>query len=62
MNVEQSERIKYMSDNIIECWARIKAKARTEGHISNIEKYAACITAGLNQMERFLNELGEKDS
>lgn len=46
--------MKRISENIIECWTRIKAKARMEGHLTNIERYAPCITGALNQMEQFL--------
>ena len=60
MNAEQSDQMKRISENIIECWTRIKAKARARGDITNIEKHAPCITASLNAMEQFLEDLKEE--
>lgn len=57
MNQDQIDQMKRISENITECWTRIKAKARSEGHITNIEKYAPCITGALNNMENFLIDI-----
>ena len=57
MTKDTANQMKKLSANIIECWTRIKAKARAEGHVTNIEKHAPCITAALNDMENFLAEL-----
>jgi hypothetical protein len=57
MNAEQSRQMEQISENVIECWTRIKAKARARGDITNIEKYAPCITKALNNMEEFLAEI-----
>jgi len=57
MNAEQSAQMERISESIIGCWTRIKAKARARGDITNIEKYAPCITGALNNMENFLIEL-----
>jgi hypothetical protein len=60
MTNEQVEQMERLSGNVIECWTRIKAKARAEGHITNIEKHAPCITQALNNMENFLGELNQE--
>jgi hypothetical protein len=59
MTTEQAEEMKAISEGIIECWTRIKAKARANGQITNIEKYAPCLTGALNTMENFLPSLKE---
>ena len=61
MNVEQAKLMKRISENIMECWVRIKTKARVEGHITNIEKYSPCLTGTLNNMEQFLSELHKQE-
>jgi len=58
MNAERAQQMERISESIIECWTRIKAKARADGRgQTNIEKYAPCITGSLNNMERFLAEI-----
>lgn len=54
MNIDQERELKDICGNINECWTRIKAKARSEGHVTNIEKFAPCLTAALNRMEKFV--------
>ena len=54
MTTNQIKEIKVISERIIECWTRIKAKARMRGDITNIEKHAPCLTGALNEMEDFL--------
>lgn len=57
MNADQTQTMETISRGIIECWTRIKKKARDEGRgETNIEKHAPCITGALNAMERFLND------
>lgn len=60
MNEQQVAEMKQISENIIECWTRIKAKARARGDITNIEKYAPCLTGGLNAMEGFITEVNRE--
>jgi hypothetical protein len=62
MTKEQTEKMQEISGSITECWTRIKAKARSEGHVTNIEKHAPCITAALNDMEQFLGEMKREDA
>ena len=63
MNADQSQTMEGISRNIIECWTRIKKKARVEGRgETNIEKHAPCITAALNSMERFLAHVDEENA
>lgn len=57
MNEQQSSELKQISENVIECWTRIKAKARARGETTNIEKYAPCLTYQLNSLEQFLEVL-----
>ena len=61
MKTEQVAEMKAISEGIIGCWTRIKAKARSRGDITNIEKHAPCITAALNAMENFLPTLKETE-
>lgn len=62
MNADQAQTMEDISRGIIECWTRIKKKARDEGRgETNIEKHAPCITAALNAMERFLVKRDEED-
>lgn len=61
MTNEQAETLKAMSERTIGCWKKIKAMARARGDITNIEKYAPCITAALNAVENFLPTL-EKEN
>ena len=61
MNAEQVQTMENISRGIIECWTRIKKKARDEGRgETNIEKHAPCITGALNAMERFLAQTDEE--
>lgn len=63
MNADQTQIMEGISRNIIECWTRIKKKARDEGRgETNIEKHAPCITGALNSMERFLAVMDEDNA
>jgi len=61
MNEQNAVELRNISERVIECWTRIKAKARARGDVTNIEKHAPCITAALNQMENFLHELTKEE-
>ncbi len=56
MTTEEADQMRQISESIIECWMRIKAKARARGDTTNIEKHAPCLTGALNQMEGFLHD------
>ena len=61
MNADQTQTMENISRGIIECWTRIKKKARDEDRgETNIEKHAPCITGALNTMERFLIQVDEE--
>ena len=62
MNTAQEAEMYSISRNIIECWTRIKAKARARGEITNIEKHAPCLTGSLNNLERFLRKLPSEEN
>lgn len=63
MNAEQTQTMEGISRGIIECWTRIKKKARDEGRgETNIEKHAPCITGALNAMEQFLIQTDEENA
>jgi hypothetical protein len=63
MNADQTRAMEGISRGIIECWTRIKKKARDEGRgETNIEKHAPCITGALNAMEQFLAETDREDA
>ena len=61
MNNQNVDELRNISARVIECWTRIKAKARQRGDVTNIEKHVPCITAALNQMENFLHELTKEE-
>lgn len=57
MNANQGRILKERVESVIERWRHIKAKARTNNRITNIEKNAPCLSAALNQMEVYLRLL-----